>query len=309
MSNLMDSILGPGTSGGQRASQPNAGQPRQGQQGQQGQNGQGRQKKKKGTGQPSNRQQAQPQEPQVHQAQAPAAEYVAVAEVVPAAPGNRVVADFAPAPQAAPAPAPEEQGEEFNPAPVPLRALLEHHLSYYAFPPEDTALLDQALSMVRNDRRCRDKRNWIVLNPDGRDFLTVTNDKELSRAAGMAGTAIRLSLIEMLDQQPVPLGQILLFREEFREFLRPCSHLIALQVMSKNLAAAITQRPVSRDLLLDIKTGVAEIYERRHRDLTMEKLSSVSLAVIADAHPQGISAAEIIRNLEALVLKHASGDF
>lgn len=214
------------------------------------------------------------------------------------------------APAPAPAPVqPEEVGEEYDRAPTTLEILLSHHLGYYDFPEGDKNLIGQAVHMLRTDRRCKNKNNWAVFNPDGRDFLTVTNDKELSRAAGARGTAVRLSFIEMLDQHPVPLGQVLVFRDEFRPYLTPCSHLIALQLMSRPLVEAITARPISRDTLLSVKSAVAEVYDRRHRRLTAERLYSVSLAVVAEAYPKGMDWEQIEPVLEKMVLKIAPQDF
>lgn len=215
----------------------------------------------------------------------------------------------APAPAPTPAPQPVREGPEFDPTPVPLRTLLEHHLSYYGFPREDVDLLDNALGAIRHDRRCKDRQGWVVFNPEGRDFLTVTTQKELSRASGNRGTAFRLALLDQLDLNPVPFGQLVLFRDEFREFFRPCSHIIALQVMSKALTAAITTKPLSRDELIDVKLAVAEVYSKRNRKLSTEKLHSVSLAVIAEAHPKGVPVSVMLASMEERVVRIADSDF
>lgn len=222
-----------------------------------------------------------------------------------------------PRPVPAPAPAPVEDVAppvspalpEFDASPVYLRSLLSHHLKYYGFAAADQELLDETLALMNHDIRCRNRDNWLVFNPVGRDFLLVTNDKELSRAAHAKGSAVRLHFLDMLQERPFPLGQLLLFREEFTEFFRPCSHLIALQVMSKPLVQALYDNPVTREYVLNVKHAVASVYKRRNRPLTVTKLQAVSLGVIADSLVKGETWVDLGPKMEQRVLTIAENDF
>ncbi|MCC5611335.1 hypothetical protein LC612_32475 [Nostoc sp. CHAB 5834] len=193
---------------------------------------------------------------------------------------------------------------------VPLSALLEHHLRFYNFPPEDFSYIPVLEHQLKSNTLLDAPHSkWVVLHKGGHAFARLTSSRELKRVAKPGDTALAVIPLRFLAERPVTLEMLKDWRFLAKELFEDFSHLVMLQVLTIPVLERSLEVAVPLQLAEQLGEVVKDVYSKAAVPLPLPLKQARVIEILAATWALGFDDDKSLSLAPLTCERLASGDF